>query len=97
VRPRGGARGAGRDSFRREESTNVIDTVHLVCRGVNLNRHGPDANTRLAQATLIQLRSQTGWFETNETKLVGQLGVLDADQMTFSFEMQLRLNRPFEY
>lgn len=99
IRPRAPLRPPGRRPFRggTEESTNSIKMVHLYCRGVNMNSHGPDANTRLAQATLVQLRSQSAWFETDETKLVGELGVLDADQITFSFEIQLKLKHPFEY
>lgn len=79
------------------ESTNHIEHILLSCRGVNMISHGPDTNTRLAQALLNQLRAQGDWFDTNDTKLVGALGVLDAEQMTFSFEVSLRLNRPIPY
>ena len=81
----------------REASTNQIEYVLLSCRGVNMSAHGPDANTRLAQALLNQLRAQADWFDTNDTKLVGELGVLDAESLTFSFAVSVRLNRPISH
>ena len=92
----GGFGGPGRGMFR-EASTNQIEYVLLSCRGVNMSAHGPDANTRLAQALLNQLRAQADWFDTNDTKLVGELGVLDAESLTFSFAVSVRLNRPISH
>lgn len=92
-----GGPGRGGVGMVREASTNHIEHILLSCRGVNMISHGPDANTRLAQALLNQLRAQSDWFDTNDTKLVGALGVLDAEQMTFSFEVSVRLNRPIPY
>jgi hypothetical protein len=79
-------------------ATNEIQQIFLICRGVNRKTaERPNANTLLAQALLDQLRSHGDWFDTNETRLVGALGVLDAEELTFSFEVSVKLNRPIAY
>lgn len=95
----GGPRGfGGPGGLGRGDATNHIQHILLSCRGVNRKTpEKPNANILLAQAVLDQLRSHPDWFDTNETRLVGQLGVLDAEELTFSFEVSVKLNRTIAY
>jgi type IV pilus assembly protein PilM len=70
-----------------------IDSVKLVCRGVNMSKVAADANTKLSYAVANAFAGNTNLFDTG-TELVGQI---NADgELTFTFEVMLKLKRPMK-
>jgi type IV pilus assembly protein PilM len=94
----GAVRGAGRRSAGRANaaalSTNEISTVLLHCRSVNLNRVKADAHTVIAEGFAEELRTRTNYFLPDETKVTGEIIVGDPTNLTFSFNVTLKLLRP---
>jgi type IV pilus assembly protein PilM len=88
--PRKAAR-AGRPA---KQSNEEINTVLLTCRGVNLNKVKPDANTVIAFALQEALKAQTNLFETNGVQL-GTIAEGDGG-LTFTCDLTLKLKRPFK-
>jgi type IV pilus assembly protein PilM len=76
---------------------NEINTVLLVCRSVNLNRIKADAHTIIAEAVAEELRSQTNYFVADSTKVVGEIAGVDATNLTFTFNVALKLARPVKF
>ena len=75
-------------------STNQIDEVLLTCRSVNLTSVKSDANTILAEAFAEELRSQTNHFRADGTKVTGDIVVGNATNLTFTFQVTVKLARP---
>jgi type IV pilus assembly protein PilM len=89
----GGAGGAGGAST---GGTNEIDTVLLTCRAVNLKQVNDSANTVLAETFAEELRSRTNQFngDVSNTKVTGNLVDADSTNLTFSFQVTVKLARP---
>jgi type IV pilus assembly protein PilM len=85
----------GRASRAARVSTDEINTVLLTCRGVNLNKVKPDANTVIAFALQEALKAQTNLFETNGVQL-GTIAEGDPAGLTFTCDLSLKLKRPFK-
>jgi type IV pilus assembly protein PilM len=89
----GGAAGGGGAST---GGTNEIDTVLLTCRAVNLKQVNDSANTVLAETLAEELRSRTNQFngDVSNTKVTGNLVDADSTNLTFSFQVTVKLARP---
>src|ERR1700722_532476 len=86
--PAPGSRRAG------QSATNVIDTVTMVCRGVDLTSTSPSANTEIEFA-LQDALIKSELFDPNPTNtgLAGDT-TLDPNTGTFVFGVKLKLKRP---
>jgi type IV pilus assembly protein PilM len=75
-------------------SGNEIDHLLLVCRSVNLDRIKADAHTIIAEAVAEELRSQTNYFVPDGTKVIGEITGVDVTNLTFTFNVAVKLARP---
>ena len=88
------------DDWGDEEETSVDDDetiiakLTLACKGVNRTGINANANNNLAFSFLKKLQSHTNYFNADETKLVGELPLVDESDATFGFEISLRLKEP---
>lgn len=73
---------------------NEFNTILLVCRSVNLNRIKADAHTIIAESVAEEFRSQTNYFNAEATKVVGEIPGADLTNLTFTFNVTLKLARP---
>ena len=75
-----------------------IHTLLLSCRGVNLGRvkaGAPDnAHTIMAEGFAEELRSRTNYFVPDGTKLTGEILGNDGTNLTFTFNVTVKLARP---
>lgn len=76
--------------------TNQIDTVTLTCRSVNLTAIKSDANTVLAESLAEELRSRTNVFVAEGTKIAGDIPGGDLTNLTFTFQLTVKLARPIK-
>jgi type IV pilus assembly protein PilM len=76
---------------------NVIDSVTLICRGVDLTSSSgvPSANTDIAFATEKALKASS-LFDSTNTSLTADPIAPDAATGTFSFGVKLKLKRPLK-
>lgn len=95
-RGRRNAGGAGGGGGAPTGGTNEIDTVLLTCRAVNLKQVNDSANTVLAETLAEELRSRTNQFngDVSNTKVTGNLVDADSTNLTFSFQVTVKLARP---
>ena len=79
-----------------QASTNVIDTVTMVCRGVDLTSTSPSANTDIEFALQAALQASP-MFDPNPTN-TGLMGdnTVDPTTGTFVFGVKLKLKRPIK-
>ena len=79
-----------------QASTNVIETVTMVCRGVDLSGTSPSANTDIEFALQAALLASP-MFDPNPTNtgLVGD-NTLDPTTGTFVFGVKLKLKQPIK-
>lgn len=93
---RGQRGGAARAASARASAggTNQIDTVLLTCRSVNLTSVKSDANTVLAEALAEELRSRTNQFVADGTKVTGDIAGGDVTNLTFTFQVTVKLAKP---
>ena len=91
-----GRGGAGRNAAARASGgeSNQIDTIVLTCRSVNLTSVKSDANTVLAEALAEELRSRTNQFVADGTKITGDIAGGDSTNLTFSFQVTVKLVKP---
>jgi hypothetical protein len=75
-------------------SGNEIDNILLVCRSVNLDRIKADAHTIIAEAVAEELRSQTNYFVPDGTKVIGEITSVDVTNLTFTFNVAVKLAHP---
>jgi len=75
-------------------STNQIDSVTIVCRGVDLSATSASANTDIAFALEHALK-ESPFFDPAETQLAGD-NAQDQTTGTFSFGVKLKLKRPLK-
>ena len=61
---------------------------------MNLTAVKSDANTILAEAFAEELRSRTNHFIADGTKVTGDIVVGDATNLTFTFQVTVKLARP---
>jgi Tfp pilus assembly protein PilN len=94
----GRGKGAARASSTGGGSTNQIDTILLTCRSVNLRQIKDDANTVLAEGLAEELRSRTNYFnsEVTNTKVTGEIVGGDSTNLTFTFQVAVKLLRPMK-
>jgi len=75
-----------------------IHTVLLSCRGVNLSRvkagAQDNAHTIIAEGFAEELRSRTNYFIPDGTKLTGEILGNDGTNLTFTFNVTVKLARP---
>ncbi len=76
--------------------TNVLDTVLLTCRGVNLTSVKSDGNTVLAEALADELRARTNDFVAEGTKITGDIPGGDLTNLTFTFQVIVKLAKPMK-
>jgi type IV pilus assembly protein PilM len=76
-------------------NTNEIAVVNMTFRAVNMRPISPMANDDLAYELQRALQSSP-MFDPKETKLTGQIEVVDAAAVTFSFGVTLRLKHPLK-
>src|SRR2546430_4902169 len=77
-------------------STNEISVVTMKCRGLNLKKHDPSANNKLAYAVEDELQSSP-LFDRKDTKLSGDIEQVEAtNSVTFSFGVTLKLKHPMK-
>jgi type IV pilus assembly protein PilM len=81
-----GAAGAG--------PVNEISTLLLTCRSVNLNKLKADAHTIIAEGFAEELRSRTNFFNAEGTKVTGEINVGAETNLTFVFNVTVKLARP---
>lgn len=74
--------------------TNEVNTLMLVCRSVNLNKVKADAHTIIAEGFAEELRTRTNYFVADGTKVTGEIIVGDATNLTFTFNVTVKLARP---
>ena len=97
-------RGRGRGAAARASGggSNQVDTLLLTCRSVNLmflaksanTVLAKDANTGLAVAFAEELSSRTNQFVADGTKLTGDIVGGEETNMTFSFQVTVKLVKP---
>jgi hypothetical protein len=78
--------------------TNQIDTVTLLCRGVDIATTSgvPSANTDIAFALELALKASPVFDSTN-TSLAGDNGIaVDPATGTFTFGIKLKMKRPLK-
>lgn len=93
-----GRRGVGRGASAAGGAgdTNLIDTVMLHCRSVNLTAIKSDANTVLAESLAEELRGRTNDFIAEGTKIIGDIPGGDTTNMTFTFQLSVKLAKPIK-
>jgi type IV pilus assembly protein PilM len=89
---RGGAAAAAQAAA--ASTGNEVQTIFLTCRSVNLNRIKADAHTIIAEAVAEELRAQTNYFNPDGTKVVGEITGVDSTNLTFTFNVTVKLARP---
>jgi len=72
-----------------------ISGIVLTCRSVNMSSVSSKANSELAYALESQLKSSTNYFDPTGTSFSGAV-LPDASDLTFSFEMTVKLKRPLK-
>ena len=72
-----------------------ITGVILTCRSVNMSSVSSKAYSELAYALETQLKSSTNYFDPAGTSFSGAV-LPDASDLTFSFEMTVKLKRPLK-
>jgi type IV pilus assembly protein PilM len=75
--------------------TNEVDTITILCRGVNLTTTAPSANTDIAFAVERMLKEDP-MFDKDETKLDPTIN-LDEATGTFTFGVNVRLKQPLKF
>ena len=77
---------------------NEIDTVLLTCRAVNLKQVNDSANTVLTETLAEEFRSRTNHFnpDAGMTKVTGNLIDADSTNLTFTFQVTVKLARPMK-
>ena len=78
------------------ESGHEITTLLLTCRAVNLSAVKSDANTVLVEATAEEIRSYTNFFSLDGTKVSGDIVGADTTNLTFNFQVTVKLARPMK-
>jgi type IV pilus assembly protein PilM len=80
-----------------QASTNQIDTITMVCRGVDLTSISPSANTEIEFALQDEL-VKSPLFDSNPTNtgLAGGDTSTDPTTGTFSFGVKVKLKRPIK-
>ncbi len=76
-------------------STNEISVITVKCRGVNLKRHSPTANDELVFAVEKELQASP-LFDPKESKAAGKIEPVSESEITFSFDITLKLKRPMK-
>jgi hypothetical protein len=76
-------------------NTNEVAVVNIAFRAVNMRPISPMANDELAYELERALQSSP-MFDPKETKLTGQIEVVDAAAVTFGFGVTLRLKHPLK-
>jgi hypothetical protein len=76
-------------------NTNEIAVVNMTFRAVNMKPISPNANDELAYELERTLKSSP-MFDPKETKLTGQIEVVDPSAVTFGFGVTLRLKHPLK-
>jgi type IV pilus assembly protein PilM len=79
-----------------KSSTNEITGLNLTCRAMNLSSLGPTVNGRIAFAVQEELARRVEFFDPTNTALPGVL-VVDANELTFSFEVTVKFKRAFKF
>ncbi len=96
--PSGTTRGAKRQSATGSGPTSgtgsEINTVLLTCRSVNLNNLKADAHTIIAESVADELRGRTNYFSAEGTKVTGDIVGADSTNLTFTFQVTVKLARP---
>jgi hypothetical protein len=77
-------------------STNEITIINLTCTAVNLRRFSPDANNRLATQLEKCLQAQTNYFDSTNTLLKPSFTPPETNDVTFNFELTLKLKQPIK-
>ncbi len=76
-------------------NTNLV-TIDIKFRAVNLNRNGESAaNNKLAYAVENEFKQST-FFDSDGTKLAGELESVESTAQTFTFGMRLKLRNPMK-
>src|SRR5687768_13490781 len=76
-----------------QQPAQEINAVVLTCRGVNLNTVNPAANTGIAFAVEEALKGTTNLFGGVQLGNIAD----DGTGLTFSFDVTLKLQRPFRF
>jgi hypothetical protein len=71
-----------------------VMAVQLSCRGVNLS-NPPEANGAIAYALIEELKARTNYVDAAGTTLTGNTAP-DQSELTFTFEVTLKLKRPLK-
>ena len=74
---------------------NEVSGMTLTCRSVNMSSVGAAANSGIAFALASQIQAVTNYFDAAGTAFSGNV-LPSADDMTFSFEITVKLKRPFK-
>ena len=88
------ASGDTADSKTSKVNTNEITNVSLTFRAVSLLSAAPDANSKLVDVVEEQLKTSP-FFLPGDVKFEGKM-TLDETNLTFSFNVNLKLKRPFK-
>jgi hypothetical protein len=76
-------------------SKGEINTVYLLCRGVNLRKlQQADANRKLGYAVVDAIKARSTLFGEG-TELTGNFVGDEDGTLTFTFEVMVKLKRPF--
>jgi hypothetical protein len=78
-----------------QNQKNQIDYVKLYCRGVNRTSLAAAANNELVYALVEALRKKPELFEPEHTRAQGKMEI-SQDDVTFTFQIILKLQRPIE-
>src|SRR6266851_4172461 len=77
-------------------STNEITGLNLTCRAMNLSSLGPTVNGLIAYAVQEELARRVEFFDPTNIALPGA-AVVDANELTFSFEVTVKFKRAFKF
>jgi type IV pilus assembly protein PilM len=78
-------------------STNEITTINLTCTAVNLKKTSETANRLVMNTLEARLQARTNLFLPKDTILAQKVVEPDADALTYSFKMILKLKRPIKF
>lgn len=80
-----------------EDPEDLVATINMVCRAVNLNRlkSDPSANTALVYGLVNQLK-QNALFDPAAVRLSREMPQASDEDVTFNFELSVKLARPIQ-
>jgi type IV pilus assembly protein PilM len=84
---------------RANPQSKTIETIRLVCRGINIDRVRPGANTELIYLLLDEIKARPEFFRLGDKGTdvsLGTIGNARREDLTFSFDLQVTLKKAYK-